>query len=309
MYHVAADPLDRLARLVGVLVDGGDAPADLPIELVRKHRLGPLAFRHGAAAFRGDFIMASLRAEQQRAIAAEAVAALGAIPVALLKGLSYGGWLYADPGERPMNDVDLLVPIEAHAAAVAALARIGYRRAKPGDEGGPRHHAQTLARGAATVDLHRSPAQLGRIRIDFAGVWRRARPASWVAGAFRLDVVDEILFHFANLARHDLIAPLLTYVDAGRLVRAAGPRWPELLGRARAWRFARVLDRCLEHVEHVLGRRDHSRWWLPPRAETLRGDYPRRSVQIGRKLLLVEGPRELGHLALAVVTQRTFAKR
>src|SRR5688572_7740828 len=93
-----------LAALVAVLVDGGEAPA-APVERVRAHGLAPLAHRHGRAELRNDFITSSLRAEQQREIAAEAVAALAAagVPAALLKGISYAGWLYADPGERPMT--------------------------------------------------------------------------------------------------------------------------------------------------------------------------------------------------------------
>lgn len=295
--------LDGLARLVTVLVDGGEAP-DVPVEPIRRHGLGPLAFAHGLVACRGDYAMASIRAEQQRAIAAEATAALeqAGIPVALLKGISYAGWLYADPGERPMSDVDLLVPVATHARAVTVLGRLGYWHAGPSVQRSPLHHAITLKRRHGSVDLHRSPTQLGRVEIDLDAVWRRTQPAPWIPGARRLERDDEVLFHFANMARHELAVPLLAYVDAGRLLRVVGEGGrPALQARAATWRFTRVLDAVLEVVEHVLGWRPQAaRWWLPRRDEVLAGTGSARWVQISRKLLLVESPRALLGLGRAV---------
>lgn len=300
VYHTGRVPgpenLDALADLVAALADGRPAPP-APAESVRRHRLAPLAYRAGRSEYRDDFVMSSLRAEQQRAIAAEAVDALVAagIQVALLKGISYAGWLYADPGERPMTDVDLLVPLIAHDRATEVLGRAGYQHDGIGAQRSSRHHAITLRRGGGSVDLHRSPIQLGRATIDFAGVWSRACPAPWVPGSFRLETVDEILFHVAHLARHELIAPLLAYVDAGRMLRRLDPSgWATLLERAQAWRFRRVLERCLAVIEHVIGwRPTPGPWWLPRKIEVLRGDVPSRPVQVGRKLMLVEGPGEL----------------
>ena len=297
-------PEDRaLAALVAVLVDGGQAPA-APIERVRRHGIAPLAHRHGRAELRNDFITSSLRAEQHRAIAAEAVAALAgaSIPAVLLKGISYGAWLYDDPGERPMTDVDLLVPVAAHAEAIQILARLGYRHAGPRAQWSSRHHAITLKRPTGSVDLHRGPVQQGRIAIDLGGVWGRTVEAPWVPGALRLDELDETLFHFANLARHDLIAPLLSFVDAGRLLRRLdGTGWGRLHERASAWRFRRVFSTCLSVVEHVIGWRERrTPRWLPSKAEVLRGGLPPRPVQLARKLLLLEGPRELAALGITV---------
>jgi hypothetical protein len=287
-------PDDRaLAALVSVLVDGGTAqPA--PVARVRAHFLGPLAYRHGRPEFRSDFAASSIRADQQRATAAEAVEVLAAagIPVALLKGISYAGWLYADPGERPMSDVDLLVPAAAHPDAVRALARLGYWHPGPSAQRSPRHHAMTLKRRAASVDLHRSPVQRGRLAIDWDALWSRTSPAPWIPGALRLSLVDEVLFHFANLTRHDLIAPLLAYVDAARLLVRLDDRGP-LLDRAHSWGFGRALTACLEVVETVVGwRTTRPRWWLPASAEVLQGGLPPRPLQILRKGLLLGNPRQ-----------------
>jgi hypothetical protein len=272
---------------------------------VRRHGLAPLAYRHGLAEFRADFAAAAIRADQQRAIAAEAVATLAAVgvPAALYKGISYGAWLYADPGERPMTDVDLIVRAGDHPRAVAALQRLGYWHPGPAIQRSPRHHAITLKRRNASLDLHRSPVQHGRLAIDWDAVWARTSDAPWVPGARRLDPIDEVLFHFAHLARQDLIAPLLAFVDGARLLATLdGPGWTTLLSRARAMRFARVLDAAIDLVEHVVGHRDdRSRWWLPSKIEVLQGKLPARLTQIGRKLLLVEGPAELRSYAVSVL--------
>jgi len=294
--------MEPLAELVAALVDGRAAPA-APIADVRRHRLAPLAYRAGRSEFRADYVTSSLRAEQQRAIAAEAVAALtrAAVPTALLKGVSYAGWLYDDPGERPMTDVDLLVPIEAFDDAVRVLYRLGYWHAGKGGQRSPRHHAMTLKRRNASIDLHRSPIQLGRTAIDLASVWHRASAAAWVPGALRLETTDELLFLVANLVRHELKAPLISYVDAGRLLRLADRT--AAVERATQWRFRRAFLACLAAIEGVLGWRRNGPWWLPSQTEVIRFQLPTRPVQLLRKLLLIEGPRELAGLAITLLDE------
>jgi len=304
--------LAALGALTRALAEDRAAPPANPTR-IRSHGLAPLAYTHGLAAFRPDYALSSIRADQQRDIAREAVAIVGrvGIPVFLLKGISYAGWLYADPAERPMSDVDLLVRSRDHARAVDALAQLGFRHAGPGVQRSPRHHAMTLKRPNASVDLHRGPTQRGRVAIPMNEVRDRARPAAWIPGAYRLDELDDLLFHFANLARHDLIAPLLSFVDAARMLRRldAGGRG-ELRRRARQWRFERVLEACITAVENACGwRAERAGWWLPSRDELLDGAPPWRPVQLGRKLMLIEGPRELLAFGGAVVDGWLAARR
>ncbi len=295
--------LEALGSLVQALAEDRHAPSADPGR-IRAGGLAPMAYTHGLAEYRADYALSSIRAEQQRAIAREAVDALIAIdvPVILLKGISYAGWLYSDPAERPMTDVDLLVAAEHHGRAEEALGHLGYRHAGPRIQRSARHHAMTFKRPNAAVDLHRNPAQQGRIAIPMREVWGRARPAAWVPGALRLAELDELLFHLANLARHDLIVPLVSFVDAGRMLRRLDEAAIATLSqRARGWRFGRVGDACLEAVGVVCGWRAPRRWWLPSRDELLGAGLPRRPVQLGRKLLLVEGPRELAAYGHAVI--------
>jgi hypothetical protein len=296
---------DPLGALLAVLVDGGPPPTTSPPpELVRVHRLAPLAHTHGVPGFRADHLAAGLRVEQHREIAAEAAAVLAGanIPVILLKGASYAGWLYADPAERPMTDVDLMVSPAQHELAARVLAGLGYAPGGPAHQRSPRQHALTLRRPHAAVDLHRGPVQLGRIAIDDR-LWERARASTWIPGALHLDPVDETLFHFAFMARQDLIGPAILHVDAGRLLRSLdGAAWQRLLERASHWRFRRVLETLVGWTEHLIGWRDRPpTWWLPKKDEALGDAPPSRLRQLARKPLLLGGPREVAHFAVATI--------
>jgi len=58
-------------------------------------------------------------------------------PVMLLKGAALAMHAYPDPGLRPMDDCDLLVPMEAVPGALALLERRGWRAHGWGDTGRP----------------------------------------------------------------------------------------------------------------------------------------------------------------------------
>src|SRR5829696_3468921 len=74
-------------------------PSDLPLALVRRHMLAPLAYKAGVAELRNDHIASSLQAERRAVVLAEAIGALAAasVPVILLKGIAYAGTIYPDP--------------------------------------------------------------------------------------------------------------------------------------------------------------------------------------------------------------------
>lgn len=281
------------------------AAADaLPDALVRRHFLAPLAYRAGAQRFRDDFIASALLAELRERTSREVVAALTAdgIPVILLKGISYARLVYADPAERPMSDVDLLVPPDMHEAAARVLRRLGYWVAGSHRQRSPLHHAVAFKRKGASIDLHRSMVQPLRSRIDLAGLWRRAVPATETDGkALRLDPVDEAVIHLGHIARHELLVPAINYVDAARLMRRV-PRAPDVvLARAREFRLGRGVRAALA-MTHALTRGGPDD--VPPPApmpsvaEVLAYRPVWRPIQFLRKALLVEGPAELVGLAV-----------
>jgi hypothetical protein len=304
--------LDALARLVARLCDPDPLPerpaGDVPGALVRAHFLAPLASRVGFSEFRNDFIANSLLAQVRERILAEGVAALSAraIPVILLKGISYAGYLYADPAERPMSDIDLLVPPAAHGDAVRVLRRQGYWAAGSSRQASPMHHAISLKRKGAAIDLHRSIMQPLRSRIDIHAIWRRARPAPERAdGALRLDPIDEAVLHLAHAARHELGVPLINYVDAHRLLT----RVPhdQVIDRARRYRLGRGVRAAVTMTRALCSRQPDptAAWHLLPSCRELLARQPvSRPVQLMRKALLLDGPVQLLGLILAYAHAR-----
>lgn len=290
-----------LSRLVAALLAGAgfvDDDAALPLPRVRAHLLAPLAYRAGVAALRKDYVTAALQAERRDALLVEALDALRGIDVLLLKGAAYLDSLYADPAERPMTDLDLLVPDAAFDEAARALRRAGYWHDGKRNQRSAANHAVTFRRHESAIDLHRDMVQRGRMRLDLAAVWRDAVPARH--GARRAAPTHAYLIHVAHMARHELHVPLIAFVDAARL-RAQATNIAE---SAIRWR----LRRAVAIVEQRLGAlRDPSApdpsGLFPGRAELLRRDLPTRWLQVTRKLAIHDGPRDL--LAFAAASIRT----
>ncbi|MEM9491970.1 MAG: nucleotidyltransferase family protein, partial [Myxococcota bacterium] len=248
----SAHPLRSLAALVSHLCRPGRARdgapwsgdcAALPDALVRRHFLTPLAYRAGVSRFRSDFVASSLLAEIRAQTLAEVLAALAesAIPVILLKGIAYARTLYSEPAERPMSDIDLLVPPGAHRRAGEILRRLGYWVAGSNQQRSPLHHAVCYKRRSAAIDLHRSMVQPWRSRIDIAGLWQRSRPApDRSEPCRRLERVDEVVLHLAHIARHELHVPIINYVDAARMLTGGRPRPSDPGARSAqpSWRSA-----------------------------------------------------------------------
>lgn len=265
-------------------------------ERVRRHLLGPLAYRAGEQRFRGDFVTSALMAERRDSLLVEVVQALEheAIPVILLKGISYVGTIYDDPAERPMSDIDLMVPPPDHTRALGCLRRLGYWDAGSRMSGFGSHHAVAMKRRHASIDLHRSMIQPLRSRLDIDDLWRRARPAEERTDAsLRLAPVDELVLHLIHIARHELMVPLINYVDAVRLLdRLPGGREP-VVDRAAEFRMARGVRAALAMTDAVWAGRPFDSRVLPGVAEVIRGDAVWRPLQMARKARLVDGPREL----------------
>lgn len=312
--------LEGVRRLVAHLLRGSSAGAPpplsgLPRDLVRAHHLGPLAHRAGLEGFAEDYAAASVLARIRERHLTEAVRALGSarIAVALLKGISYAGWLYADPAARPMGDIDLLVRPAEHGAALMVLEGLGYRPVSAPFSHARWYHAVTLRRGETLVDLHRSIVAPLRSRIDLGAVWARARPApEREDGALRLERADEALFHLVHVARHELAVPAIAWIDVSRLLENLDAREThDLDRRARQFRVRRGVRSALEMVE-LLRDPEALRTWsgrldravLPSPAELITGDAPGRALQVLRKAYLVDGPTQLAGLAILHLGQR-----
>lgn len=158
-----------------------------------------------------------------------------------LKGVLLQHLLYADPAERLVSDVDVLVPEDRFEAAIEALLADGFELQKVG-----RSLIEVALRSpkGLAVDLHRSLFSPARYKLSTAGVFRRstldersfgvpvhvAHPhdtAAHLLGKFVSDhVVDEAEFRLTELFRwveHTRIEPVAfaEHLRAAGLARAA----------------------------------------------------------------------------------------
>lgn len=232
----------------------------VPKWLVRLHRLAPLMARAGAGSYRDDLVRATLEWARIEHDLPPLVAALGraGVRAAPIKGVAYAKYLYVTPAERPMADVDLLVPPAQREDARAVLTEHGFRPAPAA----ALHHAEAWVREGVAVDLHWNIIAPGRGRIDFDAVWSRTEPG-WPDGARRLEAVDALLFHLVHLARNRLRLPLINVVDAARLLEQVDAA--TALTRARSWGLGRAAELALRFCKSILeGRAGRPAGWLGP---------------------------------------------
>jgi hypothetical protein len=279
----------------------GEAP---PAELVRLNHLGPLAYRRGLAEHRAEYAASMIMAGRRAELLAEIARELGrrGIRLAPIKGMAYVGVIYPDPAERPMQDIDLLVPRSQFPAAKVAMMEIGFGRFGAARELSGYYHAVGFARGDIIVELHRGIVQHQRTSVRVGDVWRRARVSA--EGFERLDPVDELLFCALNIARTELAVPAISYLDVDRLWQQLGATERAILvRRAVDWRVERSVRAVLAMTE--LLRAGQPGWppvrgarLLPGTDDVLLGRRPGRLRQVGQKLVLTEGARELVGLGL-----------
>ncbi len=306
--RIVVDPIEAKC-LLDALARHGLGGAEL-----RRHHLAPLAYVAGHGEFERDFIANALLAERRARVVAEVVAAFSAadIPVLLLKGISYAAWLYGDPALRPMADVDLMVQPARHRVAREVLARIGFDERVDRVSGSRFHHAVTLQRRGDMIDLHRNIAQPGRTSIDLRAVWHRSSSCLERSDdALRMELVDEALFHFVGVARTQLYAPAVSYVDGAlMLARMNASQQAALNERARQYRVRRAVAAAM-HMTRMLmdpARNESPRGLtarvLPGPREVLRYELPARATQLVRKLALLDGPRDAAAFLLVSAAER-----
>ncbi len=304
------DEATRMRGFVAAIMRG-DRPTDAaPAELIARNHLGPIAYRLGVNSFRGEYAASAIMATRRAALLAEITSALGArgVRVALVKGIAYAGTIYLDPAERPMHDIDLMVPRRDLPEAMRCMAALEFSRIGRRRRRSTYYHAIELARDGLRIELHRSMVQHYRTSLRMGDVWRRARPDPAAHGAERLDPVDDLLLCMLHIARSELAVPALNYLDVIRLRDRldAGER-DQLARRASEYRVARAVSAVRSMTELLAQGRPgrpsvRGGTLLPSSDEILAGESPARLRQIGCKLVLSEGVREGLGLGLAWAT-------
>jgi hypothetical protein len=255
-------PVARLADALNPAAPQGDrvlAASDaVALEIVaeaKRHRVSALLARGldrgGRLAGLSDVVREALRRdlfefEMMRAGLAEAQARAAAaldgagVPFLALKGAALGATVYADPGLRPMTDVDLLVPPDRLDPALDALARAGFSTPREGEKNfwsdayfnlpvrAPGEHERL-------VEIHWSIAQAGRHAPDVDGLFARARIVEPEGRALRVPGAADLLLHQALHHSYHYYEPKLLWIyDIALLHEPAAPV-AEALARARRW--------------------------------------------------------------------------
>jgi hypothetical protein len=219
-------------RLAPMLYCHLSSDADTPASVLEQ-----LERAYLANVARSLFIAAALR---------DALGALSAadVPALLLKGAALVETVYADPAQREMLDLDILVPGAQLHLATAALESLGYAPQAAG------HHSDNGQRGTRVVAHHDSPlvgeTQLVAVELhrhislsgegsgfDIDDVWRRARSSA--SGEHLLPAPEDLLLHVClhftrnrlggSYRRRNTGGALGQICDIARLVQRARVDW------------------------------------------------------------------------------------
>jgi len=237
------------------------------------------------------------------------------IPVILLKGVAVTAAFFGDIGLRHMRDIDLLVPVDARARALALLEGLGYRlgAGAPADLRARGRRAGLLPAGATPLsreltgrlyeryhfhyylerdqqpfplELHWHIVKAGRgVRIE--DLWHEARPAR-IGDVEALCLRPEhALLHFALHQSQDDYGELrlARLVDLHLAVTRQALDAPYLLRSAERHRASRELGVALDLARRVLGTP------VPPALQGLLGRFDGALVaRLARQWIAELGP-------------------
>jgi hypothetical protein len=211
---------------------------------------------------------------RNRQLAAELAGVVGTlrregIEAIVVKGGALAPTVYADPAQRPMNDLDLLVRPEDTDRAGAVLRSLGFalpgalpaRMAAFQQRFGGGVEWQRARGGRVTrLDLHHHLVGVdwcwAAFPFDSDALWSAARPLA-VDGleAWQLSLEDTLIHLCLHPALHGYAGPLLGYADVERVLTAgegAFP-WSRLVERAQRFRVRTVVYYGLQAAHHLLG--------------------------------------------------------
>lgn len=179
------------------------------------------------------------------------------IPTMVLKGAALALSVYRDPGVRPMEDFDLLVPRRRALEAMAVLESEGLRPVVPDHERLVEvSHACLFEQDhERAVDLHwRLLATDSRPRADDS-FWADAR-SLLVGGVptLALSPADQLLHTAEHGVRYDPVPPLRWLADATLIIRTAGRDldWDRLARETLARELVLPVRETLEYLREEL---------------------------------------------------------
>ncbi len=211
---------------------------------------------------------AAARHRRLYGVLGDVVEVLDATGVAVLglKDIDLAARLYPAPGLRPIGDLDLLVHRRDHAAAVAALAGLGFAAPPAGGlrhvlRYGDGHHVVRTADGV-WIDLqwevaHREFDVAGDagFRFDVEGMWRRAERVAVEGVRLLVPGLEDMLVHLCVHLEGHRYAELVLLSDIDLLCtrRVGEIDWEAVVALARAQGAASSVERPLAMVRRLLG--------------------------------------------------------
>lgn len=229
-------------------------------------RLLPLVYRNlGAGAFDAE-VAGRLKGLYRRSWshnqlifkrAAEALAVLegAGIETLITKGASLAILSYGDVGVRPMDDVDVLVPIERTAEAIEALSGAGWSPDHDDPAARTRVHHSLGFSGAdrGEVDLHWfslwQPASEGEL-------WRASVPLELAGAVTRAPCpADQLLLACVHGTPWSPLPPFRWIADAVTVIRSAGEQldWDRLVAEAERRRLTVASAAALGYLSEEFG--------------------------------------------------------
>ena len=232
------------------------------------------------------------------------------IPTIVLKGAAASVAYYRDTGVRPMGDIDLLVPVNRAAAAVAHLGRLGWRPARPRVQDLIRYqHSVRMENDKGEgLDLHWHVLAECVHRSADEGFWKRAVPIRILDVSSRaLGPTDALLHAIVHGMRWNAEPTVRWVADAMAILRASEGAidWTALEREARRQQVVLRLRMGLAYLRRNMGAP------IPDRAlERLRRTSPVGIERMEYKVLAVDADGQPllrpGHVLLVLVQYMRF---
>jgi len=187
------------------------------------------------------------------------------IPAALLKGAALALRYYPHGGARPMDDLDMLVPVRNVNAAMEAFRQGAWLGAKGrtvprrfDDDHLRRKRTQRLvSHQGLELELHWYLLEGGRSPDVDDAVWRHAQPVRIRDANALVPGPEHLLLHvLAHGAEWNAVPPIRWIADAWMIL--SGPRsarfdWELMLAEVTERRLALPVRTCLRYLNDAMG--------------------------------------------------------